>query len=139
MGSRDAAFQTASCIAKIADLVEEELPEVAKTLREIYVDDGNAFGDSVEHCNQTLKDTIRVLEEYNFRVHKIMSDNQAVLKDIPKEKLSKDTQFVKNSKEYAQTTKKENVAIQTSKCLGVHFQIEPNENKSYITYNHWPK
>ena len=68
-----------------------------------------------------------------------MSDNEAVMKDIEKERLSKDTQFVKNSKEYAQTSKKENMAIQTSKCLGVHFQIEPNENKSYITYNHWPK
>ena len=98
MGSKDAAFQTASCIAKIADDVEESLPEVAKTLREIYVDDGNAFGETAEKWNQTLKDTIRVLEKYNFRVNKIMSYTQAVLKDIPKEKLAKDTQFVKNSK-----------------------------------------
>ena len=92
-----------------------------------------------QKCNQTLKDTIKVLEDYNFRVHKIMSDNLAVLKDIPKEKLYKDKQFVKNSKEYAQTSKKENVTIQTSKRLGVHFQIEPHENKFYIVYNHWPK
>ena len=114
--------------------MEETHPEVAKTLREIYVDDGNTFGDSANECNKTLKDTIAILEEYNFRVHKIISDNQDVLKDIPIERLSKDTKFVKNSKEYAQTSQKENLAIQTSRCLGVHFQIEPEINKSYIIY-----
>ena len=46
MGSKCASFQTASCIARIAEIVEETHPEVAKTLREIYVDDGNTFGDS---------------------------------------------------------------------------------------------
>lgn len=30
MGSKDASFQTASCIAKIADIIQEELPEVSK-------------------------------------------------------------------------------------------------------------
>ena len=136
MGSRDASFQTASCIAKIADIVQEELPEVSKTLREIYVDDGNTFSDTAAKCNKTLKDTIKVLEEYNFRVHKIISDNQEVLKDIPIEKLSKDTKFVKHSKEFAQTSQKETLAIKTSKCLGVHFQIDHDENKSFISYSH---
>ena len=139
MGSRDASFQTASCIAKMADIVQEELPEVSKTLREIYVDDGNTFSDTAAKCNKTLKDTIKVLEEYNFRVHKIISDNQEVLKDIPIEKLSKDTKFVKHSKEFAQTSQKETLAIKTSKCLGVHFQIDHDENKSFISYSHWPK
>ena len=103
------------------------------------MDDGNTFSDTAAQCNKTLKDTIKVLEEYNFRVHKIISDNQEVLKDIPIEKLSKDTKFVKHSKEFAQTSQKETLAIKTSKCLGVHFQIDHDKNKSFISYSHWPK
>ena len=103
------------------------------------MDDGNTFSDTAAQCNKTLKDTIKVLEEYNFRVHKIISDNQEVLKDIPIEKLSKDTKFVKHSKEFAQTSQKETLAIKTSKCLGVHFQIDHDENKSLISFSHWPK
>ena len=139
MESKDESFQTDSCIAKIADIVQEELTEVSKILREIYSDDGNTFSDTATVCNKTLKYTIKVLEEYDFRVHKIISDNQEVLKDIPIEKLSKDTRLVKHSKESAQTSKKETTAIKTSKCLGVHFQIAYDENKSFIKYSHWPK
>lgn len=77
----------------------------------IVVDDGNTFSDTATQCNKTVKDTIKVLEEYNFRVHKIISSNQEVLNDISIEKQSKDEQFVKSSKGFAQTSQKETLTI----------------------------
>ena len=139
MGSRDAAFQTSSCIRKIADLVRDTKPEVAQTLMDMYVDDGNAYGNSAESCNEILKESIKTLEMYNFRTHKIISDNAEVLKGIPKEKLSATKDIIKHGKEFTTTHKKDEAAIQSSKCLGVHFKIDPDSKTSVITYDHWPK
>ena len=94
----------------MADIVQEELPEVSKTLREIYVDDGNTFSDTAVQCKKTLKDTIKVLEEYNFRVHKIISDNQEVLKDIPIEKLSNDKKICKTFERVCSNESKRNLS-----------------------------
>ena len=94
-----------------------------KTLRDIYVEDGNNFSDTATQCNEALKDTIKVLEKYNWRVHKILWDNQEILNEIPIEILTNDKYLVKLSKEYAQTSQKKNLSIPTSKYLGVDSYI----------------
>ena len=101
MGSSDAQFQSVSAIHKVADLVEEDMPKVAAILRTMYMDDGTIFGESAEETSNLLKNTITVLESYNFITHKILTDDRDIVKDFPKEKFSVETKNVtKYEKEY---------------------------------------
>ena len=86
-------FTSIKSLHKIADIVEDQYPKVAKAIREAYSDNVLVSGFTPEECNKTLKDCIMILERYKFGCHDIFSETPEILVGIEKEKLSLKTNY----------------------------------------------
>ena len=61
-----------------------------------YVDDGLYSADDAGRAIQTLRDARTLLESYNIRLHKIMSNSTQVLSAFPESEWASDFDFTKN-------------------------------------------
>ena len=70
-----------------------KLYTVSETIRKGYSDNLFVYSDTAERANQTLLETVKLLESYHFKCHDIFCENKLALKDIPAEKVSKKLQY----------------------------------------------
>ena len=56
-----------------------------------YVDDGLSSADTIEHGIQILSNAMKILKQYNIRLHKVMSNKEDLLNAFPESERSADS------------------------------------------------
>ena len=83
---------------KFEDVYGEEAADVIR--KDLYVDDGlTSTPDADTAIIQLIKDTVSMCNEGGFRLHKFVSNDPDVMKQIPPDDQSKTLQHVKINKE----------------------------------------
>ena len=113
-----------------------------------YVDDAGVFEDSVEQVIEMANQVIHCLQEAAFKSGKILTDNQKIIKSLPKECLhpsiiqaveNKDptiTGLIGHTVQFEDSNMKDAI-VEDAKQLGINFQIDLKQEESYLTYDHW--
>ena len=129
----------------LAKLMQKKYPLVYDVISsDTYVDDAGVFGESKEQVIETATQVILCLQEASFKSGKVLTDNRAIMRSIPRESLhpsiiqalENNTHTVPGSigikVEFDDPNIKDAV-IEDAKQLGVHFMIDLQEEDSYLT------
>ena len=85
-GTAPASFIAQKCLVTIADSCENEMPEVARAIKEnFYMDDLNVGTESEEKLIELGKKIRAILLKYGFSLRKFASNSRAFLDSIPSE------------------------------------------------------
>ena len=87
-GVLSSPFQAMWCLRETADLLQDQLPEAARIIRELsYMDDITILANSIKQISQLLKDVLAILEAGGFFGHKISASDPKILEFLDPERV----------------------------------------------------
>ena len=90
-GYRDSPFKAIWVVKKQAENMKNQFPEAAQVLQEdLYMDDVCSGSETAAQAAQTIKDITHILSEADLPLHKIISNDEDVVKDLPEEMKSQE-------------------------------------------------
>lgn len=85
-GTVSAPYLSTRCVIELANQNEQQFPEIAKIIRrDFYVDDLLTGTDSIEKVRDIVYKVSNILASAGFKLRKWISNESAILRDIPKE------------------------------------------------------
>lgn len=154
MGNADSPGNSRLSLLELADKFNNKFPDVKQIVEEDgYVDDISVIDQNINNVIQKGNQVIQCLKMGNFITGKIMSDNKMILKSVPVDALHPQLQeAIKDSSNetFVTDSKGDNIDIyehpytkgdlvQDIKQLGLHYQIDLQQEESLLIYHHWTR
>ena len=114
-----------------------------------YMDDSTALGQTESEVSEKCRQLIHCLKEGSFETSKALSDNKHILENLPSEVIhpslieqmndGDQQEFQHKKADVAQIEHPvyKEVVLGDAKALGLHFKIDLNAQRSFLTYEHW--